>query len=135
MQQQYFIILSLYCFMIYCLPLPGKIYYENVSLSEMPDEADNPTSAKDTGIVLALVLVPIIVLFTILGVALAFAEYCNAGVSFCLRCRCFRRSVNNKQKRSRSDPPRFSTSMKSSSGGTDLDLDMYQRAVEAHQHV
>ncbi|KAK2768296.1 hypothetical protein FQN54_000149 [Arachnomyces sp. PD_36] len=101
----------------------------------MTDQTGTQTSGKDTGIILALVLVPIIVLFTILGVTIAFAEYCNAGVTFCIRCKCFRRSTQSKQKRSRSDPPRFSTSINSASDGTGIDADIYERPVELHHHV
>lgn len=129
------IIVSWYCFVTYCLSLLGRIYYQIISASEMPGETNTQSTSKDTGIILALVLVPIVVLFTILALALVFAEYCNAGVSFCLRCKCFRQPVKSKQKRSRSDPPRFTASMKTASDCTDIELDTYQRPVELHHHV
>jgi hypothetical protein len=120
-------------FVAYCLHyLQGHITQSNL-LNEMPDEATSKTS-NDTVIILALVLVPIIVLFTILGVALAFSEYWNAGISFCLRCKCLRWRTSREPKRSRSDPPRFSTSTKGSLG-TDIDSEMYQKAVELQVHV
>ena len=86
--------------------------------------------ANRTLVIIALVLVPIVLLFGILFLVLACSEYWSLHRQRLRRLCCF----GQRHKRSRSDPSWGSSSTKqsdSSEGGADF----YHRAVQLREHV